>query len=364
MLEAGASVAPSRTLRTPGELLVPLVDGWRSLAAAQHVPYFATPDWVLAWWETFGEGKEAELAVWEGPHGEPEGVAGLIRTRERFHSRLPFSVSIWTNLGAGAGSADHCGWPVMPHRMQDVRSWIDTRTAGSPLLLRDLDPEAGTRFVPDGGQLLYRTRCPRLMIPDDGEALGRSGKSRKRIRSHTRKLLDQGVSFRWISPEEMDESTLQTLFRLHGERQAMLGRSSVFDPARRQLHRRLVARAGPGRGPTALVAEHEGRAVGIRYGFMWLDVFAGYQSGWDPAWAPYRLGTVLYSEAIQLSRAAGARVADFLRGTEEWKYRFGAIDHVDETWLIPRGLPARLLGLKYRLRNKGGGSRRMPPRVD
>ena len=363
MLEAGARVAPSRILRAPGEL-APLVDGWRSLAAAQHASYFTTPDWVLTWWETFGRAKEAEVAVWEGPHGELEGVAGLIRTSERLHPRFPLAVTIWTNLGAGPGSADHCGWPVVPHRVEDVRSWISMRTAGSPLLLRSLDPGTGTGFVPDGGRLLYRTRCPRVRIPPADEVLGRSVKARKRVRAQTRKLLDRGVTFRWISPEEMDGSILEILFRLHGQRQGMLGRPSIFDAARRQLHRRLVARAGPGRGPAAVVAEHEGRAIGIRYGFLWLDVFAGYQSGWDPSWAHYRLGTVLYSEAIRLSRAAGASVADFLRGTEEWKYRFGAEDRVDETWLMPHGLPARLLEIKYRVRERRSASSPMRPSGD
>jgi CelD/BcsL family acetyltransferase involved in cellulose biosynthesis len=346
MLVAGISGPPSRVLRTPAELSG-LVEGWRALAGRCRVSYFATPDWALAWWKTIGQGGEAQVAVWETPRGDLEALVALIRIRERFHSRVPLSVSAWTNLGAGPGSADHCGWPVLSSRVADVRSWIAARAAGGPMILRSLDTRSGVPFVPASGRLLYRTSCPRMVIPSGGEPVGRSAKFRKRVRAYTRKLIDRGVTFRWVPPEAMNEAVLETLFHLHERRQAMKGRPSIFDRTHQEFHRLLVASGGTGRGPAAILAEHSGRAIGVRYGFMWSDVFAGYQSGWDPAWAPYRLGTVLYSEAIRLSHEAGARVADFLRGTEEWKYRFGAEDRVDETWLVPIGLPARLLQLKY-----------------
>jgi CelD/BcsL family acetyltransferase involved in cellulose biosynthesis len=40
-------------------------------------------------------------------------------------------------------------------------------------------------------------------------------------------------------------------------------------------------------------------------------------------------------------------VFDFLRGGESYKYRFGATDRVDETWLVPAGLGGLALRAKY-----------------
>ena len=101
-----------------------------------------------------------------------------------------------------------------------------------------------------------------------------------------------------------------------------------------------------------VLAERDGQPVGVLYGFRWRDVFAYYQTGWEPEWAAANLGTVLVSEAIRLAGQAGARVFDFLRGAESYKYRFGAVDRIDETWLVPRGAHGRLLGLQYRVKDR------------
>jgi CelD/BcsL family acetyltransferase involved in cellulose biosynthesis len=162
------------------------------------------------------------------------------------------------------------------------------------------------------------------------------------------------VTFRWVPPEEMSESILSAFFHLHGQRNAMRGLASQFPPTHREFHARLVARGRPGRGPAAVLAEHEGRTIGVRYGFLWLDVFAAFHMGWGPEWAPYSLGTALDIHGIRLARTAGARVYDLLRGDEDYKYRLGAVDRVDETWLVPTRLRGRLFGLKYRLKAGAG----------
>lgn len=222
----------------------------------------------------------------------------------------------------------------------------------------NLDPSTGLPYVPPTARLLFRTPCPRMEIPPRGETPGRSRRFRNRIRHYTKDLVERGVTFRWVPPEAMTGRELDALFDLHAQRQAMKGRPSTFDPLRKELHRRLVAGAAPGRGPAAVVAECAGRTVGVRYGFLWQDVFAEYQGGWEATWAPFRFGTVITAEGVRLAGEAGARIYDFLRGDEEYKYRLGAVDRVDETWLVPAGIQGRLFGLKYRV----GSRDRMPVR--
>jgi CelD/BcsL family acetyltransferase involved in cellulose biosynthesis len=86
------------------------------------------------------------------------------------------------------------------------------------------------------------------------------------------------------------------------------------------------------------------------WGLWFAGVFAYYQSGWLPEYRWLNLGTVLVEEAIGIARELGAVTFDFLRGAEEYKYRFGATDRIDSTILIPRGLPGSLLQLKARTR--------------
>jgi CelD/BcsL family acetyltransferase involved in cellulose biosynthesis len=92
------------------------------------------------------------------------------------------------------------------------------------------------------------------------------------------------------------------------------------------------------------------------YGFVWQHDFAYYQGGWEPEWASRSLGTVLVAEGIALAGREGLRVWDFLRGAGDYKYRFGAQDRVDQTWLIGRGLSGRILDVRFGLKARLAGA--------
>jgi CelD/BcsL family acetyltransferase involved in cellulose biosynthesis len=337
-------------LTRPDELRA-IEPAWRELSLGSGgTSYFGSPDWVLSWWETLGEGVPGEIAVWrDGGRGVsavvPLGVAG-----QRLHPRLPGSVHVLTNLGGGPGAADHCGFAVTDRAEPEVRSWLGDLVRHRTLLLHDVDPPAARRLVPRGARVVRHSTCPRLAVPEDPGLIGGSAKLRKQIRAYARRLDKEGVRFRWVPPGHVDRGTLDTLFALHAERSEDAGRQSTFGAGRRRLHELLAARAREGFGPAAVIAERDGEALGMLYGFRWRDDFAYFQSGWQPEMARLNLGTVLVAEAIRLAAQDGARVFDFLRGAEPYKYRFGAVDHVDVTYLVPRRLSGALLKLKYGVR--------------
>jgi CelD/BcsL family acetyltransferase involved in cellulose biosynthesis len=154
---------------------------------------------------------------------------------------------------------------------------------------------------------------------------------------------------------------LDVLFDLHEGRRGLTKGVSTFDRTRAPLLQALNRRASSDRGPAAVLAERDERAVGVLYGFVWDGVFSFYQSGWDPTWASLSLGTVLVDQGIRLAGLAGLHTWDFLRGTPEYKYRFGATDRVDETWLIPTGIVGRVLDARFRVKAQlARGQRRQP----
>ncbi|MYV97832.1 GNAT family N-acetyltransferase, partial [Streptomyces sp. SID3343] len=279
----------------------------------------------------------------------------LLRIRERLHPRVPGGVACWTVLGSGVGAADHCGFAVDPRRHEDVRAWLASMARGRTMVLPHLDPATGDPYLPPGAREIERTACP--VMPADPAALG-SARHRQGVRRKARKLVDEGVTFTWVAPDEMTPDIFDDLLRLHRLRRDAIGGASAFDHSRRPLHAALAARAAPDRGPCALVARDPvGAPIGVLYGFLWQDTFAYYQLGWDPGYAKASLGTVLFHETLTALAARGVRTFDFLRGAEEFKHRFGATDRYDTTWLVGRGVGGALLGAKAAARGMRNGHR-------
>ncbi|MEU6657879.1 GNAT family N-acetyltransferase [Streptomyces sp. NPDC046821] len=350
-----ATAAPGFAVHRAPSGLAALEDGWRELAAG--VPgssYFVTPDWVLGSWEAMDASAEAEIAVWAGPDGRVEAVVPLVYDRQRLHRRFPFRVTCWTMLGAATDAADHGLFPALPHRHDEVRAWLRERTGRASLWLPAMAPEADPGLLPPGTRRITSGTCPRLAV---GPGIGVGSRSFRRLMARRQRQLDTaGITFRWVPPPEMTADVLDTVLGLHRARRQVAGTTTAFDSGRRDFHLRLQKRAAPGRGPAALIAEHDGRAVGAVYGFLWQNTFAYYNGGWDDAYARMSLGTVLLDRTIAIVAEAGVETFDFLRGDEAYKYRsFGARDHYDEQWLRPRSPAALLAGAALRLHHRRSG---------
>ncbi len=324
-----------------------LIQAWRTLAwETPGTSYFQSPEWVISWWDHLAGRPETRVAVWRSPTGEVEAVAAMSRRAERLHRRVAVPVSFWTNAGSGPGAADHTGFPTVDGRRRAVAEWVDGLDGS--VLLRNVAPEFAD-LVPPGARPIEDSACPRLTIPPGDGPIGRSTSFRKRLRRNGRLLREQGIEFRGVSGPEITDALLQRLMELHEARSDAQGWATTFTPERIGFHRQLVATAGQGRGPGMMVAERAGEVVGILYGFWWRGSFSYFQTGWDPSWWELSLGTALVYEAILHARQAGAALFDFLRGPEDYKYRFGAEDHVDRTWLLARGASGRILEAKARV---------------
>jgi CelD/BcsL family acetyltransferase involved in cellulose biosynthesis len=327
-----------------------LTRDWLDLAARlDETSYFQTPDWVLGWWETIARRPRTRAAAWRAPSGRLEALVVLSRDRQRLHRTLVVSFPVYVNAGSGPGAADHCGWLVPGEQRDEVSAWLSQVTGGAGLLLRSADPLWGRPPLPAGARVVGTTICPRMRLPSPDQPVGRSPDFRRQLGRFTRRLEREGVQFAWVPAGSVDEELLKALFELHERARANRGVGTAFGPDQLALHRRLVARSDPCRGPAAVVARHDGAVAGVLYGFCWKDTFAAYQWGWDPRWAHYSMGSVLAYQGIRYARANGARTFDFLRGTEPYKYRFGAIDRCDRTWLVPRGPAGRLMAARYRV---------------
>ncbi len=260
------------------------------------------------------------------------------------------------NAGSGPGDGDHCAWLVAPELRPAVASWLDGAIGRSALLVRAAKPGWPAETLPAGARVLAETACPRLTLPLAAETGAPSKDFVRQLRRFTRRLERKGVELEWVAPGAVDDPLLERLFELHAHGRE--GRApGSFGHDKFAFHRLLGRRAEPGRGPAAVVARRGEQVVGVLYGFCWRDTFAAYQQGWDRAYAADALGNVMILHALERVAEQGATTFDFLRGTEPYKYRFGARDELDRTWLVPRGPAGALLVARRRLR----GSPKAPP---
>jgi len=335
-------------LRDGARQLGPVVDEWRALAARiAGSSYFQTPDWVLGWWEDCGR-PPTRVGLWRDGSGRLEAIAALSKVREPLRQGLPLTVPVVTNTGSGRPhSADRCGWPVLPHRVAEVRDWAAKQHWTGSVIARHIDHRTGVACIPSGAHLVLTTRCPVVERAAHGDGPTRSKRFEKKLRRLRRRLVGMGVSFAWTPPERMTADAVDLLFALLERSRRPPGESSFTRDLHAGLQRRLVAAGSPGCGPAMVVAAHDGRPIGIEYGYVWRDTYYDYQSAWDASYAQHSLGTILNEETMRLAAGNGFPSFDFLRGDEDYKYRLGASDVVDETWLLPRGLSGRLLEWKY-----------------
>jgi CelD/BcsL family acetyltransferase involved in cellulose biosynthesis len=334
---------------------------WLDLARRREASsYFQTPDWVLAWWETLAARPPTRVAAWRAASGRLEALVALSRGRERLHRRLPFTVPVYANAGSGPGDADHCSWLVSPGSGGAVAAWLAEAIAGSPLLVRSAAPGWDAGALPPGAQEVEAIACPRVALPLGAASGGPSGDFLRQLRRFTRRIGREGVGFEWVPPGQVDERLLASLFELHAQGRPEGG---SFGGDQLAFHRRLGELAEAERGPAAVVARRGEEIVGVLYGFWWRDTFAAYQSGWDRAYARHGLGNLLVLHALELAGERGAASFDFLRGREPYKYRFGARDEWDRTWLVPRGTAGALLRVRHAVRTarRSGRPTAAPP---
>jgi CelD/BcsL family acetyltransferase involved in cellulose biosynthesis len=325
-----------------------LTRDWLALAERlDETSYFQTPDWILSWWETIAARPPTRAAAWRAPSGRLEALVVLSRHRERLHRTLPVKVPMYTNAGSGAGAADHCGWLVPARWRDEVAAWLAEAIGGGGLLLRGADDGWDRPPLPSRARVIATTVCPRLALSDPDEGVGPSRGFHRQLGRFTRRIEREGVDFQWIAPGSVDGRVLRSLFALHTRARSRHDGRTSFGLEQLTLHERLSARSGAQRGPAAVVARRGDAVAGVLYGFFWKDTFAAYQWGWDSGWDRHSMGSVLAHQAIRHATAHGARTFDFLRGAEPYKYRFGAVDRPDRTWMVPHGPAGALLSARH-----------------
>lgn len=316
-----------------------LAEEWNHLLAesASHVP-FLRHEYLYTWWQTLGGGEwqtgdlfiviaRDETAALRGiaplfyTHNRAEEAALLLLGSIEISDYLDFIVRqsdlnpFCEGLLAFLGGINAPAWKVL-----DLYNILDS----SPLLpaLESAAKRLGWHYQEECLQ-----HSPYIPLPGDWEAYlaGINKKQRHEIRRKLRRLEESGVPFRWYivqDEKELDReiNAFLGLMALDAEKQAFL-----TDVMRSQMRSAIWAAFRAGWLQLAFL-EIEGEKAAGYLNFDYGNQIWVYNSGMDNRFNAYSPGWVLLSYLLQWANEHGRTAFDFMRGNEEYKYRFGAVD--------------------------------------
>ena len=172
---------------------------------------------------------------------------------------------------------------------------------------------------------MYRP-TPRIALNGDfDEYLSRvEKKQRHEIRRKMRRAEESGRGVRWFISDMADvESEIDAFLGLMEQDQGKAG--FLHDPMRVQI--RAIIRAAHENGWLWLAfLEAEGQRIAAYLNFDYNNKLWGYNAGVNRDFMDLSPGWVLLSHVLQWACENKRTEFDFMRGDEEYKYRFGAVN--------------------------------------
>jgi CelD/BcsL family acetyltransferase involved in cellulose biosynthesis len=172
---------------------------------------------------------------------------------------------------------------------------------------------------------MYRP-TPRIMINGDfDEYLSRvEKKQRHEIRRKMRRAEESGRGVRWYISEMQDpEAEIDAFTKLMEQDE---NKSKFLTDAMRAQMRAVIRAAHEGGWLWLAFLEVDGKRAAASLNFDYNNKLWGYNAGVDRTYMELSPGWVLLSYVIQWCCENKYAEFDFMRGDEEYKYRFGAVN--------------------------------------
>jgi CelD/BcsL family acetyltransferase involved in cellulose biosynthesis len=315
-----------------------LAETWNTLLhkSASHVP-FLRHEYLMTWWQTLGGGEweTAELAVVIARRdGDLVGIAPLFFSNNREGDPallLLGSIEISDYLDIIAREQDLSefidgllefitGDDLPPWQVLDFYNILDN----SPTLavLEQATQARGWSISIDRLQ-----HSPYIPLPGDWEVYlaGIDKKQRHEIRRKMRRAENAEKPVRWYfvteeSELEAESEAFMTLMAQDPEKAAFL-----TEPMREHMLATIRCAFREDCLQLSFLEINGEKAAGY-LNFDYRDRIWVYNSGLDGRFREYSPGWVLLGYLLQWANENNRHAFDFMRGDEDYKYRFGAVD--------------------------------------
>lgn len=310
---------------------------WNELAQAgiSDTP-FVRHEYLSQWWQSMGGGEwnKAELVLISASEGgQLVGIAPLFKSQHEGREALLLvgSIEISDYLDLIVRSQDLPRFlAALLDFLGDSGRWSEQpldwyNLAESSPTLAALQAESDRRGW-GYRQEIYKP-TPRIDLNGDFEAfLGRlDKKQRHEIRRKMRRAAENPtpVGFHIVESAAELESQTEAFLQLMGQD---ANKAEFLRPAMRDHMRAVIRLAFEGKYLWLAFLTVNGEPAAAAFNFDYENKLWGYNSGVSREHMELSPGWVLLTHQIQWAFEHGRRELDFMRGGEDYKYRFGAID--------------------------------------
>jgi len=320
---------------------VELEEEWNALLdeSVTHVP-FLRHEYLLTWWNSRGGGEwpQAELAlVTARREGRLVGIAPFfkaVNAQGQLALLLLGSIEISDYLDLIVRPADLepflaqllpflKGPALGDWEVLDLHNLLDSSATLAALEKCCTDGRGGSF------QATRMHHSPYIPLPGDWDTYlaGIDKKQRHEIRRKIRRAEESGAEVRWYFAQEPGqvESDIQAfvdLMRQDPDKDDFFARSPAMLPAMKEIIRCAFQHSC-----LALAfLEINGKKAAGYMCFDYLNRLWVYNSGIDRSLMEYSPGWVLLGYLLKWANETQRSEFDFMRGDEEYKYRFGAVD--------------------------------------
>ncbi|GAP12467.1 protein related with cellulose biosynthesis [Longilinea arvoryzae] len=310
---------------------------WNALLeeSVSHVP-FLRYEYLYSWWQTRGGGEwpvDSDLVIVTATQdGRLAGIAPLFRANHAGRKALmligSIEVSDYLDFIVRPVDLDDFLAGLLPFLAQEVPDWqaldLYNLLDSSPSLTALQRAAAGQGWRFAAQQLEH---SPYIPLPGDWETYLASidKKQRHEIRRKMRRAEEAAVPIDWsITTDpaalETDMETFLALMSQDPEKETFL------TPAMRQHMRNTMCCAFEEGCLQLAFLNIDGKRAAGYLNFHYIDRLWIYNSGLDRSFSEYSPGWVLLGDLLKWANENGIREFDFMRGDEEYKYRFGSVD--------------------------------------
>lgn len=312
---------------------------WEELLQVTTSPQvFQTPAFLESWWSTLGSG-ELHIITFRTASEKLVGIAPLfMHETSEGEKEIAFigcvNVSDYLDVCIDPSYTSEVYTALAEHlkREQANNQW-------SSIYLCSLPASSATRswFLKhfDAGVERQQDVSPTISLPESWDAylawLPR--KQRHEIRRKFRRLETIEHSFEVLRDETAVQDAFDDFVQLH--RASSREKNDFWDEKHLAFFQHLLPAAARSGWIRLYFLNIQGTRVATMLVFEYNKQFFLYNSGFNPTLhAEFSPGMVLIAHTIREAIEAGATTYDFLRGDEEYKFRFGAVSAgvFDLTW--------------------------------